>query len=510
MKKNYNNFGFLVRLFLVIIFLFLIFFNLTRFPVTWFDEGSHLHVPKTLVRFGVYADYSSEGFRYYGPTVGLGPTVMLPIAGVFSIFGVGLLQARIVMALYLCATMYVFFRLAGNMGGHKTAWIALLLLVSSRGISLLTYGRQVLGEVAGFFFLAAALWVWLDKWEKNTIKNLVFAGLLFGLSIVTKYQYLIVIAGTIGLSWILNMLYYKKAPHKIFLIPGIIAGLCFVIWQTYQVVYLGPSTTAENLAQFQQFTAGAALVFSPALILRGIQQLLDFNVFSGAIFLFGFYGFFTSIPRTREGQRWGTLFILTFVNLGWYIAASISWLRYAFPGLAIMTVFVARFFADLTGQFEVTAVDIKKLFKENGPHALQLAIRFALLIWLAAMIILPLAQTAVEIIRPPENTPAEIAKYLDQNVSLDVLIETWEPELGFLTNHNYHFPPQILLNTAVQYIWTQGAPPSEQYDFVQNEVPQYILVGQFSRWVNMYPVDLLAKKYQLEKTIGAYELYKLR
>ena len=327
---------------------FLHFINLTRYPVTWFDEGSHLHVPKTLIRFGVYADYSSEGFRYYGPTVGLGPTVMLPIAGVFSLFGIGLLQARIVMALYLCATVYVFFRLADNLGGKQTAWVALLLLVSSRSISLLTYGRQVLGEVAGFFFLAAGLWLWLEKWENSKPRNLVIVGLLFGLSIVTKYQYLIVIAATIGLAWILNMLYYKKAQHKTFLIPGIIAGGCFVVWQTYQIVYLGPSTMAENLSQFRQFTAGAALVFSPALIMRGIQQLLDFNVFSGAILLFGLYGFFISLPRTREGQRWGTLFILAIVNLGWFVAASISWLRYAFPGLAIMTLFVARFFSDLT------------------------------------------------------------------------------------------------------------------------------------------------------------------
>ena len=29
--------------------LFLVFYNLTRFPVTWYDEGSHLHVPKTLI-----------------------------------------------------------------------------------------------------------------------------------------------------------------------------------------------------------------------------------------------------------------------------------------------------------------------------------------------------------------------------------------------------------------------------------------------------------------------------
>ncbi len=67
-----------------LLLLFFVFYNLTAYPRPWFDEGSHLHVPKTFVRFGVYADYSSEGFRYYGPTIGVGPTVMLPLALVLS------------------------------------------------------------------------------------------------------------------------------------------------------------------------------------------------------------------------------------------------------------------------------------------------------------------------------------------------------------------------------------------------------------------------------------------
>ena len=33
--------------------------NLPYAPRTWFDEGSHLHVPETLVRYGKYADISA-------------------------------------------------------------------------------------------------------------------------------------------------------------------------------------------------------------------------------------------------------------------------------------------------------------------------------------------------------------------------------------------------------------------------------------------------------------------
>ena len=58
---------------LIAVALLLALVNLPYAPRTWFDEGSHLHVPKTLVQHGVYADISSEGYRYYGPTVGVGP-----------------------------------------------------------------------------------------------------------------------------------------------------------------------------------------------------------------------------------------------------------------------------------------------------------------------------------------------------------------------------------------------------------------------------------------------------
>ena len=57
----------------VVLVVSLVLINLTEYPTPWYDEGSHLHVPKTLILYGQYADYSSEGFRYYGPTIGVGP-----------------------------------------------------------------------------------------------------------------------------------------------------------------------------------------------------------------------------------------------------------------------------------------------------------------------------------------------------------------------------------------------------------------------------------------------------
>lgn len=499
----------IVTVIAVAVVMFLALYNLTDYPVTWFDEGSHLHVPKTLVRFGVYADYSNEGFRYYGPTVGVGPTVMLPIAAVFRLLGIGLLQARLVMVLYLLATVYVFYRLARELGGQRLAWVSTALLLTSRGVSLLEYGRQVLGEVPGLFFMATGLALWFATWERANWRRLGLVGLLLGLATVTKNQYLLVLAPTLGLAWLANLVYYRTAPQRVFIVPGLVAAACFALWQVYMILYLGPATAGENLASLRVATAGAAMVFSPDLMKRGIKELLSLKVYLGWLVPVLVYGSILALPRQREGQKWGILLVLVAVNLGWYVIGSISWLRYAFPGLAIASLFVARFFYDLTDGFQLEGAALWGGLRQGQPALQRHELRWAMLAWLVVMIALPLGQAMQEVVSPTFNAPIAMAAYLNEQIPRETLIETWEPEMGFLTDHNYHFPPPLLLNDAVSYIWLGGSPPAQYYDFVQTEHPDYVLVGDFARWVNLYPADLLEARYRLVTSIGAYELYVL-
>jgi 4-amino-4-deoxy-L-arabinose transferase-like glycosyltransferase len=493
----------------IVLVVFLALYNLTSYPTTWFDEGSHLHVPKTLLRFGVYADYNSEGFRYYGPTIGVGPTVMLLIAAIFKLFGIGLLQARLVIVAYLLATVYVFFHLARQFDGSRFAWVATALFVASRGISLLETGRQVLGEVPGFFFLAVSLVLWFTVWEKTSWKRLALVGLFLGLAVVTKYQYLLVLAPALGLAWIANLVYYRTAPQRIFVIPGLVAAACFGLWQIYMILYLGPATASENLAALRIATAGAALVFSPTLMKRGLQELLSLKVYFSLLLPVMIYGISLIVPRRRAGQQWGILWLIVAVNLVWYVVASVSWIRYAFLGLAISSLFVARFFYDLTDGFQIDWSALWGNVRKSQSIPGKLVVSVAMLIWLIAMIIVPLGQTAKAIVLPGFNAPVAMAAYLNENVPRQALIETWEPEMGFLTDHNYHFPPQLLLNKAVGYIWLDGPPPAQEYDFMQAYSPTYVLVGGFARWVNLYPTDWLAKHYKLVTRIGEYELYAI-
>jgi 4-amino-4-deoxy-L-arabinose transferase-like glycosyltransferase len=499
-----------IMAFAAAMFIFLALYNLTNYPLTWFDEGSHLHVPKTLVRFGVYADYSSDGFRYYGPTLGVGPTVMLPIAGTFWLFGVGLLQARLVMVFYLLAAVYVFYRLVYNLGGRRLAWIATILLVTSRSVGLFLWGRQVLGEVPGFFFILASLWLWFSAWERAGWQRLVLVGLLLGLGMITKYQYLLFLAPTLALAWLANLAYYRIAPQRVFIVPGLVAATSFALWQIYMILYLGPATASQNLATLREASAGAALNFSTTLMEESLKVLISFPTYLGSLLPVLVYGFALALPRRREGQQWGVLWLLVIANLGWYVVASVGWWRYAFLGLALASLFVARFFYDLTDDLQLSVAALGEHLRRGEFAALrQHTLRWSMLIWLVAMIVIPLGESTWEIVFPEFNAPQAMAAYLNQNVPRDALIETWEPEMGFLTDHNYHFPPTQLLTNAVSQASLNGPPVAEVYAFVQTEHPDYILIGEFGRGVALYSADVLATRYRLVTSMGGYELYAL-
>ncbi|MCI0553444.1 MAG: glycosyltransferase family 39 protein [Anaerolineae bacterium] len=501
MSKNRNILTMLVGVLLVYFFAF---HNLTRFPSPWFDEGSHLHVPKTLVRYGEYADISSEGFRYYGPTIGVGPTVMLPIAAVFKLFGIGLLQARLVMAFYLLAAIYAFYLLTENLAGKAIASIALILMLSSRGVLFLEYGRQLLGEVPGFFFLMLGLYLWFSKWNESESKRLALVGLLLGLAMITKYQYLLFIAPTLIISWALDVFYYKTSSHRNFLVPGIVAAVSFGIWQLIMLLYLGPDTVAENLALLRASAEGTAFNFNPTQLGVNVETLSARSVYLEALLPALIYGFFISIPRTRDAQKRSVIFLLVILNLIWFVAFSIGWIRYAFLGLALSSIFIAQFFHNLTNgfQFDWSSGYFRSFFVMGN------ASRFTLALWLVAIVMAPLAKTMVDIAFPGPNHARLMADYMNENIPQSAIIETWDPEMGFFTDHNYHYPPNALLAVAVEHINYGGEPVQKRYDFLQTEEPDYLLIGEFSKWTEVYSNDIVHENYQLWQSFGVYDLYR--
>jgi hypothetical protein len=236
--------------------------------------------------------------------------------------------------------------------------------------------------------------------------------------------------------------------------------------------------------------------------------LLSTKVYVGALIPSLAYGLVLSVPRNRTGQQWSVLWILIMVNLVWYVVASVSWIRYAFLGLAFSSLFIARLFAEVTRNFDLSIASAHEAWRARQPISASDALRGAMWAWLVVIIILGFAPTLADILRPPSDDAGAMANYLNAQVPRTALVESWEPEMGLLTDHNYHFPPASYLPKAVAYIWLHQPPPAQTYDSVKTLSPGYVLVGAFARWVQMYPTDQLNANYKLVKSFGEYELYE--
>jgi hypothetical protein len=287
----------------------------------------------------------------------------------------------------------------------------------------------------------------------------------------------------------------------VFLVPGLIFGAIFGLWQVVLVLQLGMEKAAENFTALRAATAGAAAVFSPDAMERAVRQLLSFNTYGGALVLALASAIYYAVPRRRDAQQWGILVLFGCVNFAWYVIASVGWPRYAFSGLALAALFVARLVDGVFSSTRGATFD---------PHAAR-GLRVAFGTWVVFVAGTSLASTIRPVVWPPANAPAQMSAFLNKAIGTDVLIETWEPELGALTNHNYHYPPARLLNVAVRHIWLQGPAPKELYKpLEQDPRPAYVVVGAFARWVDVYPQEVLTRDYDLVTRVGGYELYRSR
>src|SRR6476659_8787748 len=79
---------------------FLMFWRLDVYPAPSFDEGAFLKVAKNYALTGNYADFSLGEERFTGAVVSTGPTVIVPVAIVYKIFGPSIALGRVISGLY--------------------------------------------------------------------------------------------------------------------------------------------------------------------------------------------------------------------------------------------------------------------------------------------------------------------------------------------------------------------------------------------------------------------------
>jgi hypothetical protein len=486
--------------------LFLATYHLSVYPTPWFDEGEHLHVPKTLIQFGQYADISSEGFRYFGPTIGVGPMVMLPIALAFKLGGIGLTQARLVMAAYLLVAIGLFFAISRRQFGVKVSLLATALLITTPSVQFIETGRQVLGEVPGFAFLMLGVLFWWRSTEKGATRgSLIVASIAFGLAGQTKNDLGMILVPTLAAVFILDRIYYRQLGLRHVLIPIVCVGAGVISEYLVLVPALVRSgDPGQFVSLMRNASAGAIFVFSPSRMLSAAKFVTSGDVYAYWGLPSLAYGCFLARSRSRAGVQQAFLLSFAIIGLSWFTLVSIGWPRYAFSFLGITAIFAAKFLVDLIASLNRINRPLEDVERPRL-GALPLAASFAVGLFLLAST----QSTVRAVVETPNTDPQQMASYLTAHLPTSTVIETWEPELGFLTDHRYHYPPPSWLDRAVRAQWLGSTPVVSSYDPIVEAHPDYLLVGPFANYTGIYDRLVDSLNERPIESIGQYRLYRL-
>ncbi len=470
-------------------------------PKTWQDEGFVLQGAMNLAQHGQWAMRSSEGFRVLDqPLVANGPGLVLPIAAAFAVFGVGLLQARLVMVAYMVFAAVVFFLLARRLFGWPAAIFSTFLLMAVPDEGFILYGRHALGNVPAlaWFLLGCLVYSVADRrrrWHWGAL-----AGLMMGIAAVTKAQYILLLP-ILLVAWAAEWMIHRKLPvARNLAVLGAFAA-CLAGWQLAQWLIVGADNYAQHLEAIRSSTNVTVLAFRLSRIPGNLWYLARSGF--ALIALPGLALAAWQYVRRDSADRTVVL-LIAFVGvwIAWYVFASVGWARYTFEPYVIGLLLAGRF-----------ARDAIAFARRAGPPALRHTGRRAAQ-WAAAGLIaamalwgaVGLAGQAARLIAEPNRSPQQFAQILLDTVGPDQIVESWEWELDVLAGLRYHHPTNDWVDrfTAVTQF-------GEALDVVYDpglRRPAFLIDGPFSKWTGIYRPALDAGCCALVARAGQYDLYR--
>lgn len=484
----------------ILLLLGLMLFRQPLFPAPWFDEGLNVSTAATLAREGVYALPNSDGPRLMDPAIQTGPTVLVPIALVYRLFGVGIMPARLVMVAFALLALVAYGLLARRLVGATAALLAVgLLLVGSRQeyTSFVIVGRQVLGEVPalGYYALGLLIWFHVVEQPQRRIPGLVLSGLSWGIAMVTKSQILLLWPVCLGLLLLLDWFYYQRAGKLAFIIPGVVMVACVLAWYAAQYAMIGPERFHANSAVLREGFALHIVGVNPNHWRNAVS-----TIWQTGWWIWGvpgiIWGLWQARQRSSRGFRHAVGLALPVIGACWFAALSVGWGRYAFYPMVLSVIWTAGLLADLwRGRLGFA-----------GWSGWRIVAGALVLLYVAANGGLLVRN----LVAPSDTGYLAMQAYLRTEVPADAVIETWAWEMMAIPQPIHH-PPTEITNLVTDYIWSRREkPPTGLYNAYEGN-PTYILHNTFSMWTGIYDEALSDEGNATHiVTFGSYELYAVQ
>lgn len=222
-----------------------------------FDEAYVIQAPWNLAQGNGYAtfDWQNGGpLHIFDELVSTGPVVLLPLAGTFALFGVGIVQARWTMALF-----YIFFLVVAWLFGKRIGgrWAGVVAIVATLAINLrYDYPHTAvwsvvdgLGELpsAAFILLAALL----------LTRSRVAAGTALGLAALCKLAAFLVLPVFVIVLILFPVVAISRGAVRSRLVPALVVAAFTVLpsalWEGVKLLTFGFSSYIDSLRAYVSF-----------------------------------------------------------------------------------------------------------------------------------------------------------------------------------------------------------------------------------------------------------------
>ncbi|MFO7976816.1 MAG: glycosyltransferase family 39 protein [Candidatus Hydrogenedentota bacterium] len=310
---------------------FLVFPRLDAYPWPAPDETFHLTMARNLAVYGQYASGRPEtGFVPFDGYASVGPAVLVPIALAFKVFGVSLVAARVVMALFFLALCVVVFFLLRPRFGDTAAGAGVVLLTGAFGSVYLA--RSLYGEVPALFYAVAALLLWKRSLEKpETYFAGLLAGIAFALALMSKLFFAIAIFPLLTVL-ILDRFHFKTLRWQSLFFPSATFLGVWGGWVVLETVYGAGDTisTTNSVAMHMHY-----LLFGFDSLSATAKWLLEQPV-TLVFFILGFsYVFAKGLRRPVAPVLLTFVLLVPFFMYWWLFFTTGRHPRYMFYACAI-------------------------------------------------------------------------------------------------------------------------------------------------------------------------------
>jgi hypothetical protein len=506
---------------LILFFVFvLLLHNMQYIPVPWFDEGWALSLARNWVVLGHYG-HLRLGEPVPSTVLNTGFPAIFPIALSFQLFGIGIWQGRLPIIFFALGVCLLLYHLAQRLYGRRIAALSLMIalfLPMGPDLHIIPMGKQALGEVPSLFYLLAGYSLLFSFWNKVT-PSILAAPFLFSLALLTKPQILpfFLLSLLVPISWLIQK---RNWPVTRYLSVSLVLSVTFslLFWSATGLLSIAspisdsPVFSGDSYAMIRNADVllTYVLVLNPefrgAFLLRALMATLGLPVILGIIYIW--------ITKVRGMWQQGTadaksiwiLILWTFVFswLVWFFFFSIGFSRYLFPGFLVGTIFVAKAFNHILLDFNPLAI-LQRLaqdlhYRRVNLNSLGILVATAFTIF---WVIITINLSYRPLFSQSDHAYARILNFLNRETPPSAIVETYDSELFFLLERDYHYPPD-----EVQHLMNRNHHFGEEliidYDPTAVGIDYLVISPMWPLYNNL----LNEADFELVLTYGGYRVYR--